>query len=607
MYICTPKKITMRNYYHLIYSIAFFISAILPVEIYSQDTDITVKELKEHVYFLASDSLEGRKPGTKGGRIAGEYIRNSFIEAGLAPLGADGFQYFNVTTNVEPGSENELIVNGDIANYDEDYKLLNFSSNALVDAPVVFAGYGFTIDHDSLKWNDYKDIDVEGKWVMILRGDPEPELDNSLFISYAGDRDKLLTARDNKAAGVLFVNGTNTSAEDKLMASTFNRVTASAGLPAINISRRIADSILMGQTIEAIEKETIDTKQSIVFETDSKVIATTDLNRVEVETQNVVAIIKGNDPILKDQYIVIGAHYDHLGMGGHGSGSRMPDTIAVHNGADDNASGVAAVIEIAEKLNHNRELLKRSIVLMAFGAEEMGLLGSQYFTNNPLVGLKDIALMVNFDMIGRLDSIKRVITISGTGTAENMVEILSKHEENSDIKFNHSPEGYGASDHASFYGAGVPVMFFFTGAHEDYHTPDDDPDRINYAGEKDIVDFAYDVIFDIANRDDRLVYKEAGPKVAQSGRGRGGLKVKFGIMPDFASTANDGLGVGGVTPGGPGYIAGMKKGDKIVAIEGMPVTNIYDYIARLKVLKPGQRVSVDIIRNDEKVILMILL
>ena len=590
------------------FSLLLITVALFSGRLSAQDADnVTVMELKEHVYFLASDSLEGRKPGTIGGRIAGEYIRDNFMKSGLSPIGEDGFQYFKVTTSVKPGNDNSFLFNGNSAIFDTDYKLLAFSSNTTVDARVIFAGYGFDIDHDSLKWNDYDGLDVEGKWVMILRGDPEPEDDKSLFISYANDRDKLLTARDYKAAGVIFVNGKNTSSDDKLMAATFSRVTASAGLPAINITRKIADSILGDRSIESIENKTIDTKKSIVFETESIVVATTDMERVEVETQNVVAVIEGSDPIMKEEYIVIGAHYDHLGWGGHGSGSRMPDTQAIHNGADDNASGVAAVIEIAEKLNHNRKELKRSVILMAFGAEEMGLLGSQYFTNDPLVDLKDIVLMVNFDMVGRLDSAKRVITISGTGTAENMEELLTKHEKNSDINFNHSPEGYGASDHASFYGAGIPVMFFFTGAHEDYHTPEDDAHKINYVGEKDIVDFAYNVIFDIANQDDRLVYKEAGPKVTQSGRGRGGLKVKFGIMPDFASTANDGLGVGGVTPGGPASIAGMKKGDKIVSIEGMPVTNIYDYMSRLKKLKPGQRISVDIIRDGEKQILMILL
>jgi len=567
--------------------------------------DITVQELKDHVYYLASDSLKGRKPGTEGGRLAAEYIRDQFRASKITLIGEDGFQYFSVTTSVEPGELNALSFNG-IA-VEDGFKPMPFSSNAQLEAKVVFVGYGIDMEVDSIKWNDYENLDVEGKWVMVLRGDPEPDNDTSIFISFGNDRDKVLTARDNKAAGIIFVNGENMSKEDKLAGTTFSRVTASAGLPAINITRAVADSILVNRTIVELEKEIIEGKKTIGFTVSTKVNAKTDLHRVEVNTQNIVALIEGSDPELKNEFIVIGGHYDHLGMGGHGSGSRNPDTIAVHNGADDNASGIAAIIELAEKLASEKDKLRRSVILMAFGAEEMGLLGSQFFTNEPLVDLKDIVVMVNFDMIGRLDPDKRSLMIAGTGTAEQMEDLLKKHEENSELGFSHSPEGYGASDHASFYGAGIPVMFFFTGAHEDYHTPLDDADMLNYEGQKEIVDFAYPIIFEMATSDDKLIYKEAGPVVKQSGRGRGGLKVTFGIMPDFTSKENNGLGVGGVSPGKPASIAGMKKGDRIVAIEGMPVTNIYDYMSRLKKLKPGQRVSVDVIRNDKKIILMILL
>ncbi len=568
--------------------------------------EITVEELEDHIDFLASDSLKGRKPGTAGGKIAAEYIRDQFKENGLVLMGEDGFQYFNVTTSVELGDNNTLKFNDVKSVASTDFKPMPFTSNTELKAEVVFAGYGIQIDEDSLKWNDYEGMDVEGKWVMVLRGDPEPENDSSLFISYGGDRDKVLVARDNKAAGIILVSGGNVIKDDKLMGNTFNRVTASAGIPAINITRALANSIIGEErTIIDIENEIISEKKSISFPVSGLLNASTELKRVEVETQNVVAIIEGNDPELKDEYVIIGAHYDHLGMGGPGSGSRMPDTIAIHNGADDNATGVAAVIELAEKLNSEKTKLRRSIIFMAFGAEEMGLLGSQFFTNEPLVDMGDIVAMINFDMIGRLDSAKRTLMIAGTGTAEQMENLLLDYEKSSSLKFSHSPEGYGASDHASFYGSGVSVLMFFTGAHQDYHTPYDDVDLLNHAGEKDVIDFAYLIIMDIVNRNDKLTYKEAGPPKKKTRTG--GLKVKFGIMPDFTSTENDGLGVGGVTAGGPASIAGMKKGDKIVAIEGMPVTNIYDYMARLKKLKPGQRISVDIIRNGEKQILMILL
>ncbi|MCB2207730.1 MAG: M20/M25/M40 family metallo-hydrolase [Bacteroidetes bacterium] len=571
------------------------------------EPEITTNELEGHVYFLASDELEGRKPGTEGGMEAATYIRDHFISFGLQPIGENGFQYFNVTTGITKGIENKLVLNDSIFELNIDFIPMPFSSNADVTAEVVFAGFGFEIDHDSLQWNDYKDLDAEGKWVLMLRGDPEPDKDESLFISSGSDRDKALLARDKKAAGVLLVNGPQYG--DKLLSGAFDRVTADAGIPVINISQSVANLILenSGKNINDLEKEIIKNRQTASFSTGEIVSGTTELIKNEVQTQNVVAIIEGTDPTLKNEYIVIGAHYDHLGFGGQGSGSRTPDTLAIHNGADDNASGTAGIIELAEKLSSNQDQLKRSIVIMAFGAEEMGLLGSQFFTSNALVDLKDVKAMFNFDMIGRLDTTDAGVMVAGTGTAVEFESLLASYEEKSALAFNHSPEGYGASDHASFYASNVPVLFFTTGAHPDYHTPDDDADKINYEGQKEILDYAYPLILDLANRDINLTYQEAGPKERTGGAGRRGLKVKLGIMPDFTATENDGLGVGGVTAGGPASKSGMLKGDKIVAINGMTITNIYDYMNRLKKLKPGETISVDIMRNGNKKVLVVVL
>lgn len=578
-------------------------------EMFAQsESEITVKELEEHVYFLASDSLKGRKPGTPESKVAAAYIRDQFIAFGLNPMGEDGFQYFDVIMSVEPGDDNTLVFEGVDRLIYEDFKPMPFSSNGTVDAEVVFAGFGFEIDLDSLKWNDYTNLDVKDKWVLILRGDPEPDNDESLFISYGNDRDKVLTARDHEAAGVLLVNGPQFGEDDKLAEAGFSRVTANAGIPVISITGKLADELLSEQafTINLIEDSIINYRLNASTATGKTVFSTTDLQRVEVTTQNVIAMFPGNDPVLKDEFIVIGAHYDHLGFGGPGSGSRMPDTIAIHNGADDNASGTAGLIEIAERLSKDKGSFKRSVVVMSFGAEEMGLLGSQFFASNSLLDIKKIKLMMNFDMIGRMDIDERSVMVAGTGTAVELEELLAVYEAKSTISFGHSPEGYGASDHASFYASGVPVMFFSTGAHPDYHTPFDDAEKINYSGEKEVLDYAYDILVDVINREKSLTFQEAGPQKKQGRYGRG-LKVKFGIMPDFTSSDNDGLGVGGVTKDGPAYKAGMLKGDKIVAIEGQPVTNIYDYMNRLKKLKPGQTISVDVMRDSEPKVLVVVL
>lgn len=575
--------------------------------LFGQDSEITVDELKSHIYFLADDSLKGRKPGTEEGRISAEYIRNSFESSGLKTIGENGFQFFDVTTRVKPGENNFFTFEERTFEHDSDFVVMPFSTNTKLKAEVIFAGFGIETDLDSLKWNDYENLEVGGKLLMILRGDPEPDNDESLFIPYAGDRDKVLLARDKGAVGVLFVNGPQFG-NMKFAKALFSRVTADAGIPVINISSTLANEILKsnGITIDSLENTLISSKKTNSFVIGKEVSFQTDLVKESVTTQNVVAILEGNDPLLKDEFIVIGAHYDHLGFGGPGSGSRMPDTIAVHNGADDNASGVAGILELAQKLSSQKENLKRSILFMAFGAEEMGLIGSHFFTNNLLVDLKQIKIMINFDMIGRMDSIEKGLVIGGTGTAVEMEDLLKTYEEKSQISFTHSPEGYGSSDHASFYASGVPVLFFFTGAHTDYHTPFDDADLVNYEGEKEILDFAYPIILEFATTNQSLTYQEAEQKGPKRNIGRG-LKVKFGIMPDFTSTENDGLGVGGVTKGGPAHKGGMLKGDKIVAINGMTVSNIYDYMARLKKLEPNQTVLVDIIRAGEKKVLVIVL
>jgi aminopeptidase-like protein len=302
---------------------------------------------------------------------------------------------------------------------------------------------------------------------------------------------------------------------------------------------------------------------------------------------------------------VIGAHYDHLGTGGPGSNSRAIDTVAVHNGADDNASGVAGILALAEELSKNREQLSRSILFVAFDAEEMGLLGSKYFVEQFKDQLDQIEAMINFDMIGRFDPEAKPLLISGTGTSVESEQILNDLALGLDFQLSYSPEGYGASDHSSFYARDIPVFFITSGAHEDYHMPQDDADRLLYEGCAQIVDFAYDLVMVLANRNQPLTFQEAGPKERpRSGRG---FKVTLGIMPDFASADNTGLRVDAVRKGGPAEAGGMLEGDVIIGLNGKSVTNIYDYMARLKELETGQTVSVEVIRNGEQQVLIVQL
>ncbi len=587
----------------------YFLLLGLTVTGFSQrKSEITVKELKSDVYYLASDSLQGRKPGTKGGDLAAEYIRSQFRQSGVTLMGESGFQYFEIVTDIVTGTGNKMEFEGFTGKLNKDFMPLAYSSNADVKAPVVFLGYGFDIDQDSLKWKDYDGADVKGKWVILLRGDPEMDKQDSKFIPYTEIRGKILVAKDHGAIGVLVVSPVAVDKDDKLIGLHSENNDVTSGLPVINIKRAVANKLLAssGFLIDSLENMLNRTRQPKTLELHVAVNASTDLVLKKARTANVIGMIEGNDPVLKSEYILIGGHYDHLGFGGPGSGSRMPDTVAVHYGADDNASGTAMVIELAGKLESVRKELKRSIILVAFSGEEMGLLGSKYFVDHCPVDLKKIKAMFNFDMVGRFDKSKNSISISGTGTSLEGDSIILKFEKSLPFTVTHSPDGYGPSDHAAFYSSNIPVFYFTTGAHTDYHTPFDQASRLDYETEKIIGDFACNIIKDVDRMSHPPTFKESGKKAAE-GRGGRRLKVTLGIMPDFAGTEKKGLRIDGVTKDGPADKGGMLKGDIIISINGMPVGNIYEYMARLGKLKAGLTISVEVIRNEKNEVLIIQL
>jgi len=567
--------------------------------------EIVQKKVFEHIRFLASDAMKGRKPGTPEIDKSAKYILDQFKSAGFKAIGEGGFQTFEVITNVEIGKQNQFSVAGYQAELKKDFQPILFSGNGNKNAEVVFAGYGFKINEDSLKWNDFSNLDVKDKWVLVFRGDPEMEKNDSKFIPYSKDRTKVLNAKDLGAAGILLVAGTSFEKEDKLPSFVASRVESPTDLPVIIITRAMADKILAqsGKTIAGLETQLIKERKPASFNTKQSITASSEIIFNKVKTKNVVAILEGTDPVLKNEYIVIGGHYDHLGMGGTGSGSRMTDTSAVHNGADDNASGIAGVIEIARKLASMKKNLKRSVVIIAFSGEEMGLLGSSYFVKNSLVPLKNIRMMLNLDMIGRLDSVTRYLLVSGSGTAAESEELLKKFNTKYNFSLSLSPDGFGSSDQSSFYVESIPVLFFNTGLHTDYHTPFDDVEKINQAGEKQICDFVYDLAYEFASGNQKITFRQVDSPVKTSGRGS--LKVTLGIMPGFGGDEKNGLRVDGVRKGGPAEISGILKGDVIVGINGEKVANIYEYMDRLTKLKAGQVTSVDIVRGGKNMVIIV--
>jgi aminopeptidase YwaD len=568
-------------------------------------SEVTTEELQGHIKYLASDSLQGRMTGSPGDSLAAEYIRNDLASFGFVPLSGDGFQRFKVTSRLVAGSGNALSVNGKECSPEKDFTPFAFSSSSEHESEVIFTGYGFMINEDSLKWNDYQGLDVKGKWVMIIRADPEIDSSASRFISYNGDRDKAMLAKDLGAAAVLLVSGPTFDPQDTF--ESLNSGDFSVGIPAFRIKREFADLILSkkGTTVANLEQKLNSTMKPLSFRTGITVNGKAEIIREMSVTRNVVMLLPGEDEQLKNEYIIFGAHFDHLGMGGPGSSSLAGDAVAIHYGADDNASGVSMMLELAEKFALTKGSHKRSIICIAFGGEEEGLLGSKYFVENPGIDLAGVNVMINLDMVGRLQE-TNALQISGIGTAEGLKELILAETDTNLIKPVFSEDGYGRSDHTSFYGKSIPVLFYFTGAHLDYHKPSDTWDKINYPGMVSISSLIFNVADTLASSPERLSFSEAGPK-PETGRITRKKMITLGIMPDFAGNVKNGLRADEVYSGRPAASGGMKKGDIITAINGKSVNNIQDYMFRMGQVKYGQEITVEVLRDDKKVVLLIQL
>jgi len=470
---------------------------------------ITPGELSQITGSLASDKFYGRGTGTGGDSLAALFIRKELEKAGAVPFTGTGLQSFRVNVAVEAGKNNRLSVSGREYEAGADFMPLALSSNSSLAAPVAFCGYGLLPSGDTLHRDDFAGLDLTGKWAMVLRGFPESDPGSSGYGSISTDRIKVLNARDKGAAGVLLVSGEKWDVADNL--DKPSRSEARAGLPVIHVRRSVADSILKSSelTLKELEERSADSKSPAGLMTATIVDAMADVEKKEAVTSNVVMKLEGNSNA--EEYVIIGAHYDHLGMGGPGSSSRVPDTVAVHYGADDNASGVALMIELAERLAASKTGHSRSIVFVAFSGEEMGLLGSKHFVENGGIEPSAIDLMINLDMVGRMKE-GNGLQVGGVGTAAGLRETVIANSDTSAIRLSFTSEGYGPSDHSSFYGKNIPVLYFTTGAHLDYHTPQDTPDKLNYEGMVRIGDLLSGIVSSAASRPARLAFTEAGPK-----------------------------------------------------------------------------------------------
>jgi aminopeptidase YwaD len=555
-----------------------------------QATEPSAARLQQDISYLASDALNGRRTGTQGANDAARYIAGEFARAGLRPaVRAAGshrpsvemaryLQSFPYVAGARLGKQNVLTakMKDAVFNFEvgKDWMPLGISANqALEKVPVVFVKYGITAPE--LNYNDYSDPKVAGRIAIAQSGTPDGDNPHGQFARYEEDvRWKAIAARNAGAKALFVIAREKNFADDRLSVLRVDNTAGDAGIPVIGISQKAAADLLgMPWSIDLF----------------------VGITREEVPAYNVVGVLEGSDPILKNENIIIGAHYDHLGRGG--DGSLAPRSGEIHHGADDNASGTAGVIELARLFSTQRPRLKRTLVFIAFSGEEEGLLGSNYYVNHPLVPLAKTVAMINMDMIGRMKDHKLVI--GGVGTAKEWRDILSK---DNPFELILNEDGYGPSDHSSFYSKQVPVLFFFTGPHADYHKPSDTSDKINYTDEARILGMVARVVRNVDSADKRLTYTTAKTDPAQRPLG---FRVYLGTIPNYADSS-DGLLLDGVRDDSPAAKAGLKAGDRVVKIGNRDVKNVYDYTYALGEMKAGQEYVVEIVRGGERLTLKIV-
>lgn len=548
--------------------IAVFCLPVYGQEVFDFSEEVVIGRLKEDVYTLASEEMEGREAGTEGERKAAAYLKMRMQEAGLEPLFEGSYyQEFPFLGEWIWGDDNYFTYMGHTLEHGVDYYALPGSVSGKFSAPFVHVGFGLSGLEEVEGFEDHCDYvlhgdRLEGKFFVMEFFMPEAldTLEDRRIYQLLFQ--KVNTAQEKGAAGILFVN-TRSERDD----------------PPVNIrlSRRAFDIPLLFAEDHVLKYLMTDQSGRIDVEVD--------IFREEHTGINVAGYIDNG----AETTVVIGGHYDHVGYGGRGSMS--PGVRAVHPGADDNASGTAGVLEAARYISSST-LNGHNYLFIAFSAEEKGLVGSRYFTNSEAYDIERINYMFNLDMIGRMED--NTLTMIGTGSSPAWDALIDSHTpQHFNVRKN--PAGRGGSDHTSFYVKDIPVLFFFTGVHEDYHRPGDTADKINYDGAYEITGFALDMIRSLDDTD-RLAFSSAdqpGP-----GRTREGM-VTLGLMPDHGFDG-EGLRVLSVTDDQPAHKAGMENGDVIIRINDMPVMEIHSYMEALGSLSPGETVSVVVVREDEE-------
>jgi Peptidase family M28/PDZ domain/PA domain len=564
---------------------------------------------RTQVETLAADKFEGRLAGSEGERLAADYIAGELTRLGAKPLpgGSDFLQPFDFTAGTKDAGSTLSVAKGGVPRAfttTADVQALSFSDSSEVSGPVVFAGYGLVVpEAQNFGYDSYTGLDVKDKVVLVLRYFPEDadQKTRAILARYSDLRYKAMAARQRGARAMLVVTGPRSPNAGETIPMSFDTAIAGSGIVAASISGAAGAEILAatGKPLEAVQKE-LDSGNPHVAGfaiPDVTVTVRAAVVRESQTARNVVAYLPATSPTtgVDKPWVVLGAHYDHLGRGGHGNSlARKEETGQIHHGADDNASGTAAVLGVAELLS--KQPRRRNVLLAFWSGEEIGLLGSAAYVNSPLVPVSQLAAYLNFDMVGRM--VDNKLTVQATGTSPVWGRILEQANVAAGFELIIQPDPYQPTDVASFNLAGVPCLTLFTSTHTDYHRPSDTADKINFEDLDRVISFAAAIVKRVGDTPEAPQFTKV-EQPTQSGAGRAGVRVFTGTIPDYATNVK-GLLLGGVIGGGPAEQAGLQKGDVIVEINGQTIANIYDYTYALETLKIGEAVKVVYMRGNER-------
>ncbi|HYJ04540.1 MAG TPA: M28 family peptidase [Chthoniobacterales bacterium] len=604
----------------LLFALAILLPSPTPAaETSAFSAEIDQNDLRREVEWLADEKREGRMTGSPGAQASAEWLANYFREAGLKSFG-EKFSLpfpFNAGERILPEKTRlEIATDGQapiIAKLDQDFRPLAFSEDGEANGEVVFAGYGLVVPGESgAGYDSYAGLDVKGKIVLILRYVPEgaDPARRAHLNRYAGLRYKTMLARERGAKAVLVVTGPNSPNAGEILPLTNDGTKAGSGIVATSIDGKMADALIAtsGKTLKdwqtTLDHESPHTDGGFVLPK-VKVKLASGIEHLKKTDQDIVAYLPPGPAAQDNEYVLIGAHYDHVGCGGASSLGRAGEENKIHPGADDNASGVAWVMELAASLAKERaehpEKFRRGVIFACWSGEEIGLIGSAAFCEKPPVPLEKIVAYLNADMIGRLRENK--LTLQGVGSSHAWRKIIEKRNVAAGFNLILQDDPYLPTDVTSFYTRNVPVLNFFTGAHEDYHRPTDTAEKLNYEGLERVSQFSQQLVLDLVQMPDRPDLAKV-ERSSQEGGGRETLRAYLGTIPDY-TTEVKGLKLSGVRGGSPAEKGGLKGGDVVVEFAGQKITNIYDYTYALDAVKIGQPVEIVVEREGKRVTLTV--